>query len=554
MANSRCRCLREAGLKDKSFCRKVCSFVLQVRIRIGFADWTELPSRRERKIKSVKKHLGRLLAVILCAALILPASVLPAFAEDAADTAAVPRRVTVVFNGDTGTSKGFCWYTDAQTDTKVQVNLFLFDVTDDLTFSDAVCTEFQGVYMHKIVVGGLTSGYTYSYRVGDGTTWSDWGTFKTDNGDSKLNFVAISDPQGSSLESTQKAAATMAAAFKTMPNVDFYIDCGDITNDCTNEEWDMYSQAFAPYDMSTTLVPVAGNHDGDTEAADWFNNMFCLDTSESVYNTYGVNYSFDYGNAHFAVLNSNDLAMLTVSDAQLNWLKNDLNSTDADWKIVMLHKSPYTLGKDAKWPDALYLQDALGDICDECGVDIVMSGHDHMYLRTNPISGGEVAQNGTTYMLVGTAGAKRYETRDYLYGSFFPEGGIAAMVIQKDGYGNYWNGTDWNSTETTNVGGCFSCFSIDGGTLTMNAYILADQKDENNNDVITKIDTMTITKEVGQNTATFDGDNTTSSEEYAEEFVPSMTNFLSYTFFSWLPTFLTVVPAIIELYVEDGTF
>ena len=84
-------------------------------------------------------------------------------------------------------------------------------------------------------------------------------------------------------------------------------------------------------------MPIAGNHDGFARR-DWFNNMFCLDTSESVQTNNGVNYSFDYGNAHFAVVNTNDL--LSVSLSQLKWLKNDLNSTDKDWKIICMHKSP----------------------------------------------------------------------------------------------------------------------------------------------------------------------------------------------------------------------
>ncbi len=505
----------------------------------------------------MKKVTGRLLAVFLCAALLLSAAVMPSYADEVnPDTA--PRRITVTVNGDTQASRGFCWYTNTETPTLMEISevflIFTKDVTGEVTFTNPVCTVFEGVYMHKVVVSGLKSGYTYMYRVGDGTTWSDWGTFSTDNGNDKLSFIAISDPQASSDENFQKAAATLNAAYNTMPNSDFYINCGDFTNDCTNEQWDMYSRAFTPLDTKTTLIPVAGNHDGGPETADWFNSLFCLDTSESVSNTYGVNYSFDYGNAHFAVLNTNDLIMLTLSDAQLKWLENDLNSTDKDWKVVMVHKSAYTMGKDAKWPDALYLQESLIPVCDAAGVDLVLSGHDHMYLRTNPLKGGAVAEKGTTYMLLGTAGTKRYETRDYLYGSFLPEGSLAAMVIQKDGYGNYWNGTDWNSTSESNLGGAFSCFSIDGGTLTMNAYILSDTKDEDGNDVITKIDTMTLTKEVGQNVPTFTGDNTTTPEEYAADMVPSTANFLGYTFLSWLPTFLSVVPAIIELYIEEGIF
>ena len=48
--------------------------------------------------------------------------------------------------------------------------------------------------------------------------------------------------------------------------------------------------------------------------------MFNLDTRESVQIKDGVNYSFDYGNAHIAVVNTNDLISVTIP--QLKWLKN----------------------------------------------------------------------------------------------------------------------------------------------------------------------------------------------------------------------------------------
>ena len=266
---------------------------------------------------------------------------------------------------------------------------------------------------------------------------------------------------------------------KKMPNADFIANLGDITNDSTNEEWDYYDEAMKAINLNTTLVPISGNHDG-LGVWEWFNNMFNLDTSESVQNLNGVNYSFDYGNAHFAVLNTNDL--LAVSFAQLQWLKNDMNSTDKDWKIVCMHKSPYSLGKDAKWPDALYLQSSLTKVLAQCDVDLVMSGHDHQYLRTKPLKNNKLDDDGATFVLAGTAGTKRYEVRSFLANHFLKTDFIAAMTIQKGGYGNYWNGENWDNTKQTNIGGCFNTISIDGGKLTYNAYILADEKDANGND------------------------------------------------------------------------
>jgi len=494
----------------------------------------------------MKKTAQKSLAVLMSLTMLLFSMGIGSSAQDSAGTQ--PRRISVCVNTDTAT-KGFCWYTDTSTGTQVRVYKNGADITGTLTCSGIVCTEWQGAYMHKETVSGLAGGGTYTYKVGDGSTWSESGTFVTDNGDDTFNFISIGDPQASSLADFQVSANTLKAAFKTMPSAEFVVTTGDFTNNSNNEEWNLYDQAFAALKCSTTLVPVTGNHD---DVSHWFNNMFNLDTGESVQTLNGVNYSFDYGNAHIAVVNTND--MLSVSNAQLLWLKNDMNSTSKDWKLVFMHKSPYSLGQDIKWPDAQYLKQSLTAVCDECGVDLVMSGHDHMYLRTKTLYDNKISNKGTVYVLAGTCGAKRYEIRSFMAGNYLPVDDIAALTIQKTGYGNYWNGTDWNSTKQTNIGGCFDCVSVKGGTLTLKAYILADQKDAQGGDVITNIDTMTLSKQTGQNTASFHGDNTTSALAYAAQVLPTAQALSSFVFFNWLPVFLRMLPDMIKVLVTEGIF
>lgn len=495
----------------------------------------------------MKKSIIRTLSVLLCLVLISSTAALSSFASN---PGLIPKRITVSINGDTSASRGFCWYTDDETASEVKVFDDGDDVSNTLTFSDVTCSEWSGSYMHKVTVSGLTPGKTYTYKVG-GEVWSDIGSFTTDDGGDKVKFINIADVQASSYENFLRGAETLAAAFETMPDADFYSNCGDFTNDSTNEEWDFFHEAFQQLNMSSTMAPVSGNHDG-FGVWHWFNNMFNLDTTESVQTLNGVNYSFDYGNAHFAVLNTNDLVSMSL--AQLKWLENDMNGTSKDWKIVLMHKSPYTLGKDGKWPDALYLQKSAASIFDKCGVDVVLSGHDHQYLRTKSLYNNKVSDDGTIYVLSGTAGTKRYEIRSFCEGTYIKTDQIAALVVQKKGYGNYWNGTDWNSTKETNVGGAFSCISIDGGSLTLDSYILADQKDESGGDVITKIDSFTLTKETGKNTATFQGDNTTSPIKYYLGVVPSVICLAGYALGSWLPRFIAMLPKLISTYIKDGIF
>ena len=492
----------------------------------------------------MKTKTKKLLSLLLCLALLFTSGSVCAVAgtENGEIT-----RVSCVMNGDSRTQRGFCWYTAEKGDSIVRIFENGVDVSASLSFTDAANEEWGGLYLHKVTVSGLKPGTAYTYLVGDGTNWGAEGKFKTDGGDA-LRFLCVADVQASSCENFEKAAKVLDAAFEVNTDPDFVVNLGDFTNDSTNEEWDGYFSAFERHNTAATLVPVAGNHDG-LGVWHWFHNMFNLDTSESVQTLNGVNYSFDYANAHFAVLNTNDV--LSISQTQLNWLKNDMNATDADWKIVFMHKSPYSLGKDGKWPDALYLTEALSAVLDECAVDLVMSGHDHMYLRTKALKANRIAESGegTRYVLAGTAGTKRYEIRDFSAGTYMNTDFIDSLTVQKSGYGNYWNGADYQSTDPENVGGCFSSVRIDGGTLRLDAYILSDETGSLKN-----IDSMTLEKETGKNTASFDGDNTTGDLDYALDVVPSFVHLAYYTVTDWLMTTLRNLPKIIMSVLKTGTF
>lgn len=490
----------------------------------------------------MNNKLRKVLSVLLVLSMIFSLST-TAFASYVDDTEFF--RISCTVNGDSKTQRGFCWYTTEECDTEIAVFKDGAEVTNDLSLSGVVCEKWEGYYMHKIVVSKLEAGCKYTYKVGGNGKWSETGSFTTDNDDDKVNAVVFADVQASSLESFKSGARTVLKAYeKAGEELDFAINLGDFTNDSDNEEWNLYAEAFDSLNMTSTLVPVAGNHDG-LQRFHWFNNMFCLDTSESVQNLNGVNYSYDYGNAHFAVLNTND--MLTVSQAQLNWLKNDMNKSDADWKIVLMHKTPYTLGKDGKWPDAMYLQNALTAVCDSCDVDLVLSGHDHQYLRTKPLLNNEVNENGTVYTLCGTAGTKRYEIRKFAIDNFTKKEFIEAMVSQKDGC--YFSNNDFNSSNEDYKGSCFNTLSISAGTLDFNSYILDD-----NSDKLTLIDSFTLSKNTAENSPSFDGDNSTSVWEYGEGAVRTVLDLVYFVVTSWLPRVIKALPQILTSYFVDDVF
>lgn len=416
------------------------------------------------------------------------------FGASSANTSDAISRVSCVINGDTENSRGLSWYTDSKMNTNAQVML-----KDDYNGSFASAKEYNGSYsnwkgnfVHKVVVDGLAPGKTYVYRVGDKAknTWSEVGTFITDSGkDNKFDFIAIADVQASNNDNFARASKTMDAAVKTAPNAEFYVNLGDYVNDCTDEEWSYFFSNFTRFNLTMTHVPVAGNHDGNMKWH-WFNNAFNLGEAKGSKKLTGVYYSYDYGNAHIAVLNTND--MYPMSQEQRNWLINDMKQSDADWKMVMMHRAAYSAGKNINKPDTLIMRSVLLPIFEELDIDFVYAGHDHIYFRSLPVNNDVLVEDvqyvteqykgeetsfavnpeGTVHVLPNTAGTKKYKT----FKAMHPILDCAAIVYQPQKP-------------------VFSVTSIDGDKLVYKAYAYDEETA-----AVELIDTYAIKKTLGQNT------------------------------------------------------
>jgi hypothetical protein len=224
-----------------------------------------------------------------------------------------------------------------------------------------------------------------------------------------------------------------------------------------------------------------------------------------------------------------------------------MNSTDADWKIVLMHKAPYSLGKDIKWPDACYLQESLAAVCDRTNVDLVMSGHDHMYIRTKPLNDNKVVDqaDGTTYILAGAKGAKRYEFRKFILDNYFSQDILAKAISQSNG--EYFADGNLDNIDETNIGGIFNTVSVAGGVLALKSYVVNDDTQE-----IKQIDELTIVKPQGENKVTFTGENVQKSS--IADTMSSLMSLATYTLGKWVPMFLKTLPALLVEYSKSGTF
>ncbi|MBQ8574925.1 MAG: metallophosphoesterase family protein [Clostridia bacterium] len=447
----------------------------------------------------MKKISKRLLAVVLCATLIFGGSAMSTSAEDTTDAV---KRVSCTFNGDSQTSRGFCWYTLEYSDADVQIMKsadFNGSFKGAATYSSDNIYEHRDQYCHKVTVSDLEPGTEYTYRVGDKSQdmWSEAGTFVTDDGDDAFSFITITDVQASSDENFAQAAETIKGAMATLPESEFTANLGDFVNDCTNDEWDWYFKNFACSNMATTLAPAAGNHDGNITNKlniNVFNSMFNLSNPDSESNVNWVNgvyYSFDYGNAHFAVLNTND--MYPMSQSQRNWLVNDMTASDADWKFVLMHRAAYSEGKNINKPDTIIMRNVLLGLFDELDIDLVYAGHDHVYYRSKQVKGDAVVEDvtyvtenykgeeitfannpdGSVHILPSTAGTKRYGLNE---DAIDPIGEACAFDLS-----------------TRDMGGCFMTTVVDGDKVIIKSYLVDDETQE-----ITLIDQYAIKKDLSQ--------------------------------------------------------
>jgi len=94
-----------------------------------------------------------------------------------------------------------------------------------------------------------------------------------------------------------------------------------------------------------------------------------------------ANYSYDYGDAHFLCLDSNDYVDPTNVDLQA-WIESDLSGTDAIWKFVVFHHPPFNVGEEHYSEQQMR---ALTPLFERHGVDLALHGHEHTYQRTMPI-------------------------------------------------------------------------------------------------------------------------------------------------------------------------
>jgi acid phosphatase type 7 len=108
------------------------------------------------------------------------------------------------------------------------------------------------------------------------------------------------------------------------------------------------------------------------------------------------NFSYDYGNVHIVCLDAN-LYVNPLDPALVDWLRNDLSSSKADWKIVAYHHPGFNSSKAHYNDQQMRL---LSQLLEELKVDLVLTGHVHNYQRSKPLKfSPKTNEDGTQYII-----------------------------------------------------------------------------------------------------------------------------------------------------------
>ena len=254
--------------------------------------------------------------------------------------------------------------------------------------------EYGNSHQHVYTVSGLTPGSKYYYRV---TLNQERfiGSFLAapDAGATDLKFMAYGDTR-SYPASHDTVANAMVTTFSNDSNYQsLVISVGDLVADGNTESyWDneFFNPVYTHIQSMLANLPYQscrGNHEG---AGTLFAKYFPYPFVASRY------WSFDYGPAHFAVLDQ--YTSYGAGSAQLTWLTDDLATSSQPWKFILLHEPGWSAGGDHE--NNVNVQNYIQPLCEQYGVSIVFGGHNHYYARA--------VVNNVQHLTTGGGGAPLY--------------------------------------------------------------------------------------------------------------------------------------------------
>lgn len=290
------------------------------------------------------------------------------------------------------------------------------------TSSKIAIAGIEPFIVHSTSFKGLIPGSKFMYRVSRNGKVVFTAEAKTLKSKEQSYRVAISGDMGAGTNTSKKIAFEI---YKADP--DMVAIAGDIVynrgliSEYTTKWWPVYNKDVAdtlgaPLIRSIPFVASVGNHDALTRDIDRFPDALAYyhfweqplngpagkeggafvpvlvgpdANKKAFYDGAGEkyprmsNFSFDHGNAHWTILDSNPYVDWNDSTLR-DWLTKDLEAAaKATWRFVLYHHPCFNSSRAHYEQQQMRL---ISPILEKGKVDIVFAGHVHNYQRTYPLT------------------------------------------------------------------------------------------------------------------------------------------------------------------------
>jgi hypothetical protein len=230
--------------------------------------------------------------------------------------------------------------------------------------------------MHVVEAEGLEPSTEYSYVVRGGGAELGVGRFITaprPGADAAVSFLIYGDTRTDPV-----AHEAVVSAMRQVPS-DFLVNTGDIVErGGRTQDWQTFFDIERALLQERPVLLAIGNHElYDDAAGSNYARYFGVPGEDGRPRFYGTTL---VGNVRFFFLNAMDEF---AQGEERRWFERELDRAAREpavaWRVVVLHHGPWSNGPHG--PNTKLIDAHIPELLAARGVDLVVSGHDHVYER-----------------------------------------------------------------------------------------------------------------------------------------------------------------------------
>lgn len=247
----------------------------------------------------------------------------------------------------------------------------------------------------------------YAYVIVADGMYSDKYSFTTISKDQDTTLLFLGDAQGYAQKHYDRLEEIYLEAIKTsnsLSPVDVTYLAGDLVDSGDDlDQWSYLYKAMEPYFSTSLFLASIGNHDVRGDGV-LYTHTFNF-PKNGIDGLEERNFYIDLANVRIAVWDSESP---DTFEQQGRWLQNVMEQSSDKFHVVLIHRSAYPMAYDEA-----YIR-ALAPYFENAGINLVLSGHDHIYNRTTMKNDQKTTvSEGVTYVVGGSSsGSKYYEAID----------------------------------------------------------------------------------------------------------------------------------------------